>query len=146
LAGGHEIEESADFLRAHWIWVELVTKQNISANPIKIGFHRSIGMKKRAKLIEQSGRPIHFIPLFRFISLFHKDSILNKCSSRLLKKSGFVIASPAPATPLRGRGREATKQSGVSDEKNEIAPPRPIFAVVSSPGRGRGFAPFGRSQ
>jgi hypothetical protein len=40
---------------------------------------------------------------------------------RLRKKSGFVIANPAPASSLRGRGSEATLQSGLSKAKNEIA-------------------------
>jgi len=50
-----------------------------------------------------------------FILSVHPIRRKSKLSSRLRKKSGFVIARS-----------EATKQSGVSDEKNEIASLPPV--------------------
>ncbi len=56
-------------------------------------------------------------------------------STRVLKKSEFVIASPAPAPPLRSRGSEATpahpnrggrSNLGFTIPKIEIARARPV--------------------
>ena len=52
-----------------------------------------------------------------------RSSAINRfiTSNRVLNKFDFVIASPAPASPLRGRGSGATKQSALSSAKIEIA-------------------------